>query len=63
MWMFRTSFRRAFGREATGAADVRGIIGAHELFVRTGRSDLGCGVLGRSLETNGFRHVSVGLTV
>jgi len=36
---------------------------APELCVRTGPSDLGCGVLGRSLETNGCRHDSVRLTV
>jgi len=42
---------------------VRGIIGALELCVRTGPSDLGCAVLGRSLETNGCRHGSVALTV
>jgi len=40
----------------------RGIICARELCVRTGPSDLGCGVLGRSVETNGCRQVSAGLT-
>ncbi len=45
--------------EALRGADVRGIIGAPALCVHTRSSEVGCGIVGRLLETNWGRRVSI----